>query len=65
MGRTSPEKTDPDQLVRDKGVETLRQLEIVRSEGCTEVQGHVYSAAVPAKDVWPLLARFAHNAAVA
>ena len=48
-----------------EGVETLRQLEIVRSEGCTEVQGHVYSAAVPAKGVWPLLARFAHDAAVA
>jgi diguanylate cyclase (GGDEF)-like protein len=41
-----------------EGVETLRQLEIVRSEGCTEAQGFVISQAVPADDVWPFLARF-------
>jgi diguanylate cyclase (GGDEF)-like protein len=48
-----------------EGVETPRQLEIVRSEGCNEVQGHVYSEAVAADDVWTLLARFDRRAAVA
>jgi diguanylate cyclase (GGDEF)-like protein len=48
-----------------EGVETPRQLEIVRGEGCTEVQGHVYSRAIPADGVWAILGRFEANAAVA
>jgi diguanylate cyclase (GGDEF)-like protein len=48
-----------------EGVETERQLEIVRGEGCTEVQGYVYSEAIPASDVWGLLERFELKAAVA
>ncbi len=48
-----------------EGVETARQLEIVRGEGCTEVQGYVYSEALPADSVWALLQRFERSAAVA
>jgi predicted signal transduction protein with EAL and GGDEF domain len=48
-----------------EGVETARQLEIVRGEGCTEVQGHVFSQAVSADAVWTLLERFNRKAAVA
>jgi diguanylate cyclase (GGDEF)-like protein len=48
-----------------EGVETQRQLDIVRREGCTEVQGYVYSEAVPADGVWAVLSRFEHNTAVA
>ena len=48
-----------------EGVETMRQLEIVRDEGCTEVQGHVFSRALPADGVWALLTRFEKSAAVA
>ena len=40
-----------------EGVETARQLEIVRGEGCTEVQGYVFSEAVPAAAVWQLMQR--------
>ena len=46
-----------------EGVETPSQLEIVRSEGCTEVQGHVFSVAVPSEGVWQLLQRFNHELA--
>jgi EAL domain-containing protein (putative c-di-GMP-specific phosphodiesterase class I) len=48
-----------------EGVETARQLEIVRGEGCTEVQGHVFSQAVPADGVWAILQRFEQSAGVA
>ncbi len=38
-----------------EGVETREQLEIVRSEGCTEVQGFLFSPPVPAKEIEALL----------
>jgi EAL domain-containing protein (putative c-di-GMP-specific phosphodiesterase class I) len=40
-----------------EGVETREQLEILRTEGCNEVQGYLFSAAVPAADVASLLIR--------
>jgi EAL domain-containing protein (putative c-di-GMP-specific phosphodiesterase class I) len=40
-----------------EGVETSEQLEMVRTEGCTEMQGFVFSKPVPASDVDELLDR--------
>jgi EAL domain-containing protein (putative c-di-GMP-specific phosphodiesterase class I) len=40
-----------------EGVETEEQLERVRAEGCTEVQGYYFSKPVPAMQVAGLLAR--------
>ncbi|WP_299818840.1 EAL domain-containing protein [uncultured Jannaschia sp.] len=40
-----------------EGVETADQLEAVRAEGCTEVQGYVYSPPVPAEELHALLSR--------
>ncbi len=34
-----------------EGVETPEQLEIVRAEGCDEMQGYLFSPAVPAKEI--------------
>ena len=34
-----------------EGVETAAQLEIVRAEGCDEMQGYLFSPAVPAKEI--------------
>jgi EAL domain-containing protein (putative c-di-GMP-specific phosphodiesterase class I) len=34
-----------------EGVESQAQLEILRAEGCDQVQGFLFSPAVPAKDV--------------
>ena len=39
-----------------EGVETDEQLTLLRSEGCTEVQGYLFSAPRPAADVERLLA---------
>jgi diguanylate cyclase (GGDEF)-like protein len=39
-----------------EGVETEEQLTLLRSEGCTEVQGYLFSAPRPAADVERLLA---------
>jgi EAL domain-containing protein (putative c-di-GMP-specific phosphodiesterase class I) len=39
-----------------EGVETEEQLERVRAEGCTEVQGYYFSKPVPAVDIAALLA---------
>jgi len=39
-----------------EGVETAEQLECVRSEGCTEVQGYLFSAARPAREIPALIA---------
>jgi diguanylate cyclase (GGDEF)-like protein/PAS domain S-box-containing protein len=39
-----------------EGVETVEQLECVRSEGCTEVQGYLFSAARPAREIPALIA---------
>ncbi len=40
-----------------EGVETAEQLDLVRKEGYTEVQGYYLSPPVPLKDLGPLLAR--------
>jgi diguanylate cyclase (GGDEF)-like protein len=40
-----------------EGVETQDQLDAVRSEGCTEMQGFLFSQAVPAEAVEQLLSR--------
>jgi diguanylate cyclase (GGDEF)-like protein/PAS domain S-box-containing protein len=40
-----------------EGVETKEQLELVRAEGCTEVQGYLFSRPQPASEVPRMLAR--------
>jgi diguanylate cyclase (GGDEF)-like protein/PAS domain S-box-containing protein len=40
-----------------EGVETAAQLECVKKEGCTEVQGYLFSAARPAPELSALIAR--------
>ena len=40
-----------------EGVETEEQLEILRAEGCMQVQGFLFSKAVPAAEIPPLLRR--------
>ncbi|KAB2913339.1 MAG: EAL domain-containing protein [Hyphomicrobiaceae bacterium] len=39
-----------------EGVETKEQLDCIRAEGCTEVQGFIFSAPKPARELAPLLA---------
>ena len=46
-----------------EGVETSEQLEIIRTEGCTEMQGFVFSKPVPASQVDELLDRIGKGAA--
>jgi diguanylate cyclase (GGDEF)-like protein/PAS domain S-box-containing protein len=41
-----------------EGVETKEQLDLVRAEGCTEVQGYLFSKPQPAAEVPRLLASF-------
>ncbi|WP_441518743.1 putative bifunctional diguanylate cyclase/phosphodiesterase [Bradyrhizobium sp. 2TAF24] len=48
-----------------EGVETREQLDRLRAEGCTEVQGFLFSPARPASSIGELLARFGKNAAQA
>ena len=38
-----------------EGVETTDQLEMLRKEGCTEVQGFLFSAPVPGEQIETLL----------
>ena len=40
-----------------EGVETEEQLEHLRSEGCTQVQGYLFSRPLPARDVHEILKR--------
>ena len=40
-----------------EGVETREQLEIVRTEGCTEMQGFLFSPALPASEIEKILMR--------
>jgi EAL domain-containing protein (putative c-di-GMP-specific phosphodiesterase class I) len=42
-----------------EGVETEEQLQRLRDEGCTEVQGYLFSRPIPADDVRLLLQRLA------
>ena len=48
-----------------EGVETAEQLERLRIEGCTEVQGFLFSAARPAAELSDLLVRFGAQASQA
>jgi EAL domain-containing protein (putative c-di-GMP-specific phosphodiesterase class I) len=41
-----------------EGVETREQLEQMRAEGCTEVQGYFYSRPLPTGGIAPLLLKF-------
>jgi len=41
-----------------EGVETKEQLEILRAEGCTQVQGYLYSPPRPAAEVPALIKKF-------
>jgi EAL domain-containing protein (putative c-di-GMP-specific phosphodiesterase class I) len=40
-----------------EGVETREQLQRLREEGCTEVQGYLFSPPKPAKEVGAMLRR--------
>ena len=42
-----------------EGVETDEQLEVVRAEGCTEVQGYLFSRPRPANEISDFIAGFA------
>jgi diguanylate cyclase (GGDEF)-like protein/PAS domain S-box-containing protein len=48
-----------------EGVETEAQLAQLRSEGCTEVQGYLFSKPVPASEIGSLLHRLESEAKVA
>ncbi|HEY0236829.1 MAG TPA: EAL domain-containing protein [Afipia sp.] len=48
-----------------EGVETMDQLDWLRLEGCTEVQGFLFSAARPASEVAALLSKFGAHASQA
>lgn len=48
-----------------EGVETEEQLERVRREGCTEVQGFLFSAGKPASELAPLIVSLHKTAAAA
>ena len=39
-----------------EGVETEEQLETLKKEGCTEVQGYLFSPPRPASELGPLIA---------
>jgi len=43
-----------------EGVETMKQLEFLRSMGCHEMQGYLFSKPVPADQATPLLAEERH-----
>jgi len=48
-----------------EGVETSEQLDRIRAEGCTSVQGYLYSRPVPVEQVAALIARYACDATTA
>jgi EAL domain-containing protein (putative c-di-GMP-specific phosphodiesterase class I) len=48
-----------------EGVETMDQLDWLRAEGCTEVQGFLFSAARPASEIEALLGKFGDHASKA
>jgi EAL domain-containing protein (putative c-di-GMP-specific phosphodiesterase class I) len=45
-------------LTTAEGVETIGQLDQLRSEGCNEVQGYLFSKPLPAHELGSLLAKF-------
>ncbi len=48
-----------------EGVETSEQLDRIRTEGCTSVQGYLYSRPVPVEQVAALIARYARDGTAA
>ena len=48
-----------------EGVETNEQLTLLRSEGCTEIQGYLFSRPLPAAGIERLLSQGAEQRAVA
>ena len=44
-----------------EGVETVEQLSLLRSEGCSEVQGFLFSRPRPAQDVETMLSDALEN----
>jgi hypothetical protein len=44
-------------IITAEGVETEEQLDILRAEGCMQVQGYLFSKAVPAAEITLLLRR--------
>jgi diguanylate cyclase (GGDEF)-like protein len=44
-----------------EGVETQEQLDTVRSEGCSEVQGYLFSKPIPARDIEELFFSTCHE----
>ena len=46
---------DRDMITTAEGVETLQQRETVQNLGCTQMQGYLFSAARPAKEIRALL----------
>ncbi|UYO43146.1 EAL domain-containing protein [Rhodopseudomonas palustris] len=48
-----------------EGVESVEQLDVLRAEGCHEVQGFLFSAARPASEICGLLMRFGRQASQA
>jgi EAL domain-containing protein (putative c-di-GMP-specific phosphodiesterase class I) len=47
---------DRNMVTTAEGVETLQQRETVQNLGCTQMQGFLFSAARPAKEIRALLA---------
>jgi EAL domain-containing protein (putative c-di-GMP-specific phosphodiesterase class I) len=47
-----------------EGVETKELLDLVRAEGCSEMQGYCYAAAQPSSELAGLLRRQAEKRAV-
>ena len=48
-----------------EGVETEAQKQLLRMLGCTEMQGYLFRAALPAAEVRALIARHRGNAVAA
>jgi EAL domain-containing protein (putative c-di-GMP-specific phosphodiesterase class I) len=46
-----------------EGIETKRQLDLIRQEGIGQAQGYLFGRAVPARDVFSVITRFAQLAA--
>jgi EAL domain-containing protein (putative c-di-GMP-specific phosphodiesterase class I) len=44
-----------------EGVETPEQLAMIRAEGCTEMQGYLFSRPVPAREIDELLQKHRRN----
>ena len=49
---------DRNMVTTAEGVETQQQREIVQALGCTQMQGYLFSAALPAHEIREMLALF-------